>query len=72
LLDHGELGRLRTLFEDDEARRAQLKSFFQGEFGADLARWREESATRERKARRLTSGFHLLCPAPWLPARQGR
>jgi len=69
-LDHGELGRIREQFDDDEQRREATERFLAENLAPHLDRMRTESSAQEHKARRIANLFRFFCPSAWLPGKQ--
>jgi Zn-finger nucleic acid-binding protein len=69
-LDAGELARIRSLFENDEDKKAAAEKYFDDIFGKELSSMREESEEKRRKARKIARLFRFICPSYYIPGTQ--
>lgn len=69
-LDHGELGRIRALFESEAQRIQATEEYFDEIFGEKLAAMRAESAAKLASARKIAHAFRFICPSYYIPGDQ--
>ena len=69
-LDYGELGKIRSLFPSEAARKDAASKYFDDVFGDRLATMRKQSAERTEKVRRIVNMFKYICPSYYIPGKQ--
>ena len=69
-LDYGELGKIREQFETEADRKQAADAYFEEVFGDELAKMREESDEKLKKARKIARMFRFICPSYYIPGKQ--
>ena len=69
-LDTGELGQIRSQFENEADRQRAADEYFEEVFGDDLAKMRAESEEKLKRARNIAKMFRFICPSYYIPGKQ--
>ena len=69
-LDAGELRQIRGQFDKEADRKRAAGEYFSEIFGDDLAKMREESDEKRRRARNIAKIFRFICPTYYIPGKQ--
>ena len=69
-LDHGELGKIRSLYASEAERKAAAQSYFSEIFGVQLENMRKEGEAKAQKARKIAHLFRFICPSYYISGKQ--
>ena len=69
-LDAGELGEIRSQYDNEEDRDKAAKEYFSELFGVHLTSMKAESREKLKKARSIASMFRFICPSAYIPGKQ--
>jgi hypothetical protein len=70
-LDYGELGRIRSQFDNEQQRQEAAEKYFGEVFGDKLAAMHAESEAGLRRSQKIARVFRFICPSYYIPGRQG-
>jgi len=69
-LDHGELRKIRSLFDSEEDREGAAEKYFSEVFDGQLKESREKNEEYHNKARKFANMIRFLCPSYFIPGKQ--
>ncbi|MFH1679167.1 MAG: zf-TFIIB domain-containing protein [Candidatus Eisenbacteria bacterium] len=69
-LDHGELRKIRSLFDSEEEKTEAARARFTELFGGEMGRIEAETMEKRRKARKFARLFRFICPSYYIPGKQ--
>ena len=69
-LDHGELEKVRNLYDSPEEQEEDTQRFLEQQCAMSLAELKAESEADLKSSQRFANLFRFLCPSFWIPGKQ--